>query len=147
VKTLSNISWVVAGVVALAGCGRGTDAGDVDGLEPTGSVSKAVTQPISVPVGDPINLVSAPPVLVTAAVGDVLALTAAGPACSLGCSYTWKNPDQGLARYGGVILGYGQTFSVTEAVAGNSRINLEYCVKTSARFSRCIYTSVYVTTN
>ncbi|MBK7865115.1 MAG: hypothetical protein IPJ65_42265 [Archangiaceae bacterium] len=141
-KTFGNFSWLLAGAVALAGCGVGTGA--EDGLD---NVSGAVTQAISVPVGDPITMVAAPYVQVTAAVGDVLNLTAAGPSCGTGCSYTWYDPDQGIPRYGGAIIGYGSTLTVTEAVAGNSRINLKYCVRTSARFSRCIYTNVYVATN
>jgi hypothetical protein len=114
--------------------------------ENTSETDQELTQAISVPVGDPIALVAAPYVSVAAHVGDTLNFTATGPACATGCSYTWRNPDAGLARYGGVILGYGSTLTTTASTAGNSRVTLNYCVQTSARFSRCIYTYVYITT-
>jgi hypothetical protein len=125
----------------FAGCA--TDADDLD----TGTASDPLSIAISVPVGDPIAMVAAPYVVADPLVGDVLNLTAVAPTCPTTCSFTWRDPDHGLARYGGVILGYGPTMSITESVAGSSRVTLDYCQKTSGRFSRCIKTMVYVTTH
>lgn len=121
-------------------------AAGATGDETQASTEQALTgttYEVSVPVGDPIAMVSAPYVLVNDVVGDTLHLNAVSscPTC-----LTWRNPDQGIARYGGVILGYGQSLTVTPNVAGNSRVSLTYCVATSPRFSRCIATMVYITT-
>ncbi len=121
---------------------------DADG-ETNGDVTsiteQALTQEIYVKAGDPIAMVAAPYVVVNAAVGDVLHLNAVYT-CPTSCTITWRDPDQGIARYGGVILGYGNTLSVTKTVAGNSRVSMTYCQRTSATSSRCIATMVYVTT-
>jgi hypothetical protein len=131
----------LAAAFVLAGCA--TDADELD----TGTASDPLSLAISVQVGDPIAMVAAPYVIVDALVGDVLDLTAVAPTCPTTCSLTWRDPDRGIARYGGVILGYGPTLSITESVAGSSRVTLDYCQKTSGRFSRCIKTMVYVTTH
>ena len=99
----------------------------------------------NVPVGDPIAQVSGPNVFVTAPAGEPITLTAVGSVCVSSC-YSWRNPDAGLARYGGVIIGYGPTITVTPIAAGPSRITLRYCVPTSTRFVRCATTFVYITT-
>jgi hypothetical protein len=132
------VSFVTSLVCAVGGC-----VSDEQSLD---SVTEAVDVPTSVPVGDPIQMISAPPVFVTAQVGDSITFTSAGPTCSVNCSYTWRDPDHGIPRFGGVILGYGPTLTITENAAGSSRVTLGYCVRTSPRFSRCISTFVYVTT-
>ncbi len=137
-------TFVLISLFALTSVGCGGPLEDAQAE--LGTATQEVNIAVSVPVGDPFRMVAAPAVSVAAQVGDTLTLTSSGPVCGLGCSYTWRNPDLGIPRYGGAILGYGQTLTVTESVAGASRITLEYCVKTSARFSRCIYTYVYVTT-
>lgn len=142
---MKRMVLTVLSMFALAACGTGEMADTSDPQE--GSAAKALAQSISVPVGDPITMVAAPFVSVTAKVGDTLTFTTTGPACSLNCNYSWRNPDAGIARYGGVILGYGPTLTTIASVAGNSRVTLDYCVKTSARFQRCILTYVYITTN
>ena len=68
------------------------------------SVAQAASA--NVPVGDPIAQVSGPNVFVTAPAGESITLTAVGSTCVSTC-YSWRNPDAGLVRYGGVILGYG----------------------------------------
>ena len=142
---MKRMVLAVFSMCALAACGSSEPADNSESQK--GSAAQALTQSISVPAGDPIANIAAPAVTVTAKVGDTLAFTVAGPICSTTCSYTWRNPDAGIARYGGVILGYGPTLTTTASVAGNSRLTLGYCVQTSARFSRCISTIVYVTTN
>ena len=107
------------------------------------SVAQAASADVQ--VGDPIALANGPSVFVTAPVGEAVTLTAVGSPCVSTC-YTWRNPDTGLTRYGGVILGYGPTVTVTPAVVGSSRVTLRYCVATSARFVRCATTYVYFTT-
>ena len=99
----------------------------------------------NVPVGDPIAQVNGPKVFVTAPAGEPVTLTAVGSSCVSSC-YSWRNPDAGLVRYGGVILGYGPTVTVTPLGDGPSRVTLRHCVPTSARFVRCATTYVYITT-
>ena len=98
----------------------------------------------NVPVGDPIAQVNGPNVFVTAPAGEPITLMAVGSSCVSTC-YSWRNPDAGLVRYGGVILGYGPVLTVTPIMAGPSRVTLRYCVPTSARLVRCATTYVYIT--
>ena len=135
----TNITWTLCLTLAAVGLTACLD-------EKTSETDQELVQDIPVPVGDPIAMVAAPAVNVSAHVGDTLNFRSTGPTCATGCSYTWRNPDAGIARYGGVILGYGATLTTTASTAGNSRVTLDYCVQTSARFSRCIYTYVYITT-
>jgi hypothetical protein len=141
-KYIAALGAVVA-IATIPAC-----ASPVEGDEAAASTEQAITgatYEVSVLVGDPINLVSAPFVSVSAAVGDTLHLNAVS-ACPTTCSLTWRDPDHGLARFGGVILGYGPSLSISETVAGSSRVSLTFCQKTSPRFSRCIATMVYITT-
>ena len=57
-----------------------------------------------------------------------------------------RDPDIGIARFGGVILGYGQTLTTSKSIAGTSRINLNYSLNTGGRFYRTAITIVYLTT-
>ena len=98
-----------------------------------------------VQVGDPFAPSLGPSVFVTAPLGEPVSLTAVGSPCVSTC-YTWRNPDAGLVRYGGVILGYGPSITLTPVTVGASRVALRYCVKTSARFQKCASTIVYITT-
>jgi hypothetical protein len=138
---MKTTTLFLVGASLLSACGI-----DADELPDTATVDEAITGTIavSVPVGDPINMVSAPAVTVTAAVGDTVSLTAA-TTCTT-CN-SWYDPDHGIPRFGGVLLGSAPTLSIVESVAGNSRVNLRYCVRTSPRFSRCINTNVFITTN
>ena len=81
-------------------------------------------------------------VLAKLKVGEPLTLRAVGASAG---SVTWRDPDHGLARFGGVILGYGPTLTTTPTVVGNSRITLTYSVNTGGRFYRTATTYVYIT--
>jgi hypothetical protein len=47
-----------------------------------------------------------------AALGQPVTFTSTS-ACNQPCGLTWRNPDIGLARYGGAIIGYGQSVTYT----------------------------------
>lgn len=98
-----------------------------------------------VPVGDPILGTNGASVSLVVGVAEPIVLTAVGASCASSC-YSWRDPDSGLIRYGGVTLGYGPVLTVTSSVVGSSRVTLRYCVKTSIRFVRCATTFVYITT-
>ncbi len=137
---------IAALALAIPACASPVEGSASDETNDETSVTEqALTQDISVQVGDPIAMVSAPYVQVNAAVGDTLNFSAVS-SCPTSCTLTWRDPDHGIARYGGVILGYGSTLTTTQTVAGNSRISLTYCQRTSPRFSRCFATMVYITT-
>ena len=107
-------------------------------------VSKAAIY--DVVAGDPIKLTYGPPVFITAAVGESFTLNAVAPPSAAKSSFTWRDPDSGIARFGGVILGYGQTLTTSKSVVGTSRITLTYSVNTGGRFYRTAITVVYITT-
>lgn len=96
--------------------------------------------------GDPINLTYGPPVFITVAVGESFTLNAVAPPTTARSGFTWRDPDIGIARFGGVILGYGQTLTTSKSVAGTSRITLTNSVNTGGRFYRTAITMVYITT-
>src|SRR4249920_1302994 len=56
-----------------------------------------------------------PPV---ALVGQSITFTSTNP-CTTACSLTWRRPDIGLTRFGGVIVGRGQQFSMSFPDPGN----------------------------
>ncbi len=68
-----------------------------------------------------------------ALVGAPVTFTSTNP-CTVACSLTWRRPDLGIARFGGVIVGRGEQITLTFAEPGIYRLVLdleETCVGTS----------------
>ncbi len=100
----------------------------------------------NVVAGDPIKLTYGPPVFITVVVGESFTLNAIAPPTTAPSGFTWRDPDIGIARFGGVILGYGDTLTTSKRVVGTSRITLTYSLNTGGRFYRTAITMVYITT-
>ncbi len=62
-----------------------------------------------------------PPV---ALVGAPVTFTSTNP-CTTACSLTWRRPDIGLARFGGVIVGRGDQFTMSFAAPGTYQVVLD----------------------
>src|SRR5512141_3044839 len=73
----------------------------------------ATTDVAAASVDPPIALVGAP-VTFPSAIG-----------CSVVCSLTWRRPDIGIARFGGVIVGQGQQITLTFADPGTYELVLD----------------------
>jgi hypothetical protein len=59
-----------------------------------------------------------------ALVGQAVTFTSTNP-CTTACSLTWRRPDIGLARFGGVIIGRGEQFSLSFAEPGAYQVVLD----------------------
>ena len=59
-----------------------------------------------------------------ALVGQPVTFTSVNP-CTVACSLTWRRPDIGLARFGGVIIGRGAQFSLSFAAPGVYQVVLD----------------------
>ena len=67
-----------------------------------------------------------------ALVGDPVTFTSTNP-CTITCSLSWRRPDLGIARFGGVIVGRGEQITLTFAGPGTYQLVLdlaETCVGT-----------------
>ena len=106
------------------------------------SVGSAAT--FNVPTGS-IATGSSTPVFITVNAGESFTLKAVAPPITARYGFTWRNPDIGIPRFGGVILGYDETLTTIIPVAGQSRITLTYSVNTGGRFYRTAVTYVYIT--
>ena len=60
----------------------------------------------------------------TALVGEPVTFTSTNP-CTTACSLTWRRPDIGLVRFGGVIVGRGEQFSMSFAAPGTYQVVLD----------------------
>ncbi|MEO8264964.1 MAG: PKD domain-containing protein [Ilumatobacteraceae bacterium] len=81
----------------------------------------------------------------SAAVGEPITFTSTNP-CTTACSLTWRRPDIGLVRFGGVVVGRGEQFSMSFAAPGSYQVVLdmgETCDGTS-RLVCHSYASVFV---
>ena len=68
-----------------------------------------------------------------ALVGQPITFTSTNP-CTIVCSLTWRRPDIGIARFGGVIVGEGQQFTMSFPQPGTYEVVLdmgEVCAGTS----------------
>ena len=68
-----------------------------------------------------------------ALVGQPVTFTSTNP-CTIVCSLTWRRPDIGIARFGGVIVGQGQQFTMSFPQPGTYEVVLdmgEVCAGTS----------------
>ena len=68
-----------------------------------------------------------------ALVGDPVTFTSTNP-CTVACSLTWRQPDLGIVRFGGMIVGQGEQITLTFAQPGSYQLVLdlaETCVGTS----------------
>ncbi len=59
-----------------------------------------------------------------ALVGDPITFTSTNP-CTTACSLTWRRPDIGLARFGGVIVGRGEQFTMSFTDPGSYQVVLD----------------------
>ena len=59
-----------------------------------------------------------------ALVGQPVTFTSTNP-CTTACSLTWRRPDIGLARFGGVIVGRGEQFTLSFAEPGVYQVVLD----------------------
>ena len=78
-------------------------------------------------------------------VGEPITFTSTNP-CTVACSLTWRRPDIGLARFGGVIVGQGEQITLSFAQPGSYQVVLdmgETCDGTS-RLVCHSYASVFV---
>ena len=60
----------------------------------------------------------------TALVGEPVTFTSTNP-CTTACSLTWRRPDIGLVRFGGVVVGRGEQFSMSFAAPGSYEVVLD----------------------
>ncbi len=60
----------------------------------------------------------------TAGVGEPVTFTSTNP-CTVACSLTWRRPDIGIARFGGVIVGRGEQITLTFAEPGTYQVVLD----------------------
>jgi hypothetical protein len=68
-----------------------------------------------------------------ALVGDPVTFTSTNP-CTVACGLTWRRPDLGIPRFGGVIVGQGEQITLTFATPGQYQLVLdlsETCVGTT----------------
>ena len=59
-----------------------------------------------------------------ALVDQPVTFTSTNP-CTIACSLTWRRPDIGLARFGGVIIGRGDQFTLSFAAPGVYQVVLD----------------------
>ncbi len=59
-----------------------------------------------------------------ALVGQPVTFTSTNP-CTIACSLTWRRPDIGIARFGGVIVGQGQQFTMSFPQPGTYEVVLD----------------------
>ncbi len=59
-----------------------------------------------------------------ASVGEPVTFTLTHP-CTVACALTWRRPDLGLARFGGMIVGNGETITLTFPEPGRYRLVLD----------------------
>jgi hypothetical protein len=81
----------------------------------------------------------------TALVGEPVVFTSTNP-CTTACSLTWRRPDIGLVRFGGVIVGRGEQITLSFAQPGSYQVVLdmgETCDGTSQLVCHS-YASVFV---
>ena len=81
----------------------------------------------------------------TAVVGEPVVFTSTNP-CTTACSLTWRRPDIGLVRFGGVIVGRGEQITLTFGEPGSYQVVLdmgETCDGTSQLVCHS-YASVFV---
>ena len=60
----------------------------------------------------------------TGQVGETLTFTSTNP-CTTACSLTWRRPDIGIARFGGVIVGQGEQITLAFDTPGNHQVVLD----------------------
>ena len=60
----------------------------------------------------------------TALVGEPVVFTSTNP-CTTACSLTWRRPDIGLVRFGGVIVGRGEQITLSFALPGSYQVVLD----------------------
>ena len=81
-----------------------------------------------------------------AVVGTPVVFTA-GPT-TLPCQLTWRRPDIGIRRFGGVIIGYGPSIQYTFTAPGVYPVTLDLsqtCAGGGGRLVCHSYATVYVT--
>lgn len=66
-----------------------------------------------------------------AVVGEPVTFTSTNP-CTVACSLTWRRPDIGLTRFGGVIVGRGEQISLSFAEPRKYRLVLDLAVPVSS---------------
>jgi hypothetical protein len=122
--------WVLVGIPVLATVGIGA-------MVLPGLTSAATTDTAAASVDKDVALV-----------GEPVTYTSVNP-CTVNCALTWYRPDIGLTRFGGVIVGRGETMTLTFDAAGTYPVVLdlaEHCDGTTRLVCHSA-ALVYVTIN
>jgi len=122
--------WVLVGIPVLATVGIGA-------VVLPGLTSAATTDTAAASVDKDVALV-----------GEPVTYTSVNP-CTVNCALTWYRPDIGLTRFGGVIVGRGETMTLTFDAAGTYPVVLdlaEHCDGTTRLVCHSA-ALVYVTIN